>query len=79
MPLNVAHSTTKDIEFHGYQIPNGTLIFPMLYSASHDSKYWNDPETFNPERFLNKEGKLVKNVAHIPFSLGEYFRKENKH
>ncbi len=26
---------------------------------NHDPEYWDDPWTFNPERFLDEQGQLV--------------------
>ena len=74
-PLSILHSTTKDTELLGYKIPSGTLIIPLLYSVSYDPKYWTEPEKFNPDRFLNKDGHLIKNDAFIPFSVGEWIYK----
>ncbi len=30
-----------------------------VFSLSHDPEYWEDPWTFNPERFLDEQGQLV--------------------
>lgn len=32
-PLGVAHTVTKDDEYRGYYIPNGTTIFPNIWSV----------------------------------------------
>lgn len=69
-PHSLVHSTTRDTELLGYKIPARTLIIPLLYSISYDPKYWVDPEKFNPARFLNKDGRLIKNDAFVPFSVG---------
>ncbi len=29
------------------------------FSMNHDPEYWDDPWTFNPERFLDGQGQLV--------------------
>ena len=62
----------RDTVIQGYKIPQGSLVIPLLFSASHDPKYWTDTETFNPERFINGAEKIVKNDANIPFSIGKY-------
>ena len=36
----------------------------------NDKKYWEQPELFNPDRFLNEKGKFVKSSHVIPFSSG---------
>lgn len=73
VPLNVAHCTNKDTMLDGYDIPQGTLIIPSLYSVSMDEKYFEDPLKFNPDRFIDAQGKLIKNEAVLPFSAGTYF------
>ena len=72
VPLSVPHSTTEDAELLGYKIPQGTVVFAMLYSVSYDTKYWEEPEKFRPERFLDETGKVIKREAHIPFSTGKF-------
>ena len=67
----------KDTVIKGYKIPEGAVVIPLLYSVSYDPKYWSSPETFNPERYINKAGKIVKNDALIPFSVGKYILGEH--
>jgi cytochrome P450 len=70
VPLNVAHSTTADTSVGGYNIPAKTLIIPSLYSVHMDTKYFSNPEKFDPDRFLDGQGNLLKNEALLPFSTG---------
>ncbi|KAE8577228.1 hypothetical protein XENTR_v10004491 [Xenopus tropicalis] len=71
VPNGLPHEALYDIKFKGYTIPKGTQIITFLFSALNDKGYWDDPEQFNPERFLDKEGKFVKNEAHLPFGAGK--------
>ena len=70
VPLSVSHCTLKDTTLGGYNIPAGTIVFPNLYSACMDTKYWKHPEKFDPERFLDDNFKLIKADVLIPFSIG---------
>ncbi|XP_053393602.1 cytochrome P450 2D16-like isoform X3 [Mercenaria mercenaria] len=70
VPLNVIHYTSKDTTLAGYDIPKDTMVVPSLYSVSMDEKYFPNPTNFIPERFIDKDGKMVKNEAVIPFSAG---------
>lgn len=50
-----------------YKTHNRSLLFAPIRRIHHDSNYWDYPEKFNPERFLNKD--TLKHF--IPFSLGQ--------
>ena len=61
----------KDTHFAGYVIPKNSIVIVHLRSAMMDPDFWNDPEEFRPERFLDKNGILEVPKQHfIPFGLG---------
>ncbi|XP_070560496.1 cytochrome P450 2D4-like [Ptychodera flava] len=70
LPLAVPHATIEDIEFRGYFIPKGTLVFINLYSVSRDERYWENGAKFDPAHFLNEDGEVVKSDVSLPFSAG---------
>ncbi|NXG63381.1 CP2K1 protein, partial [Hemiprocne comata] len=70
LPLSLPHETTADITFKGYFIPKGTYIIPLLASVLQDKAWWEKPDIFYPEHFLDSEGKFVKKDAFMPFSAG---------
>ncbi|XP_041862225.1 cytochrome P450 2J4-like [Melanotaenia boesemani] len=71
IPLNVAHMTNKDTTLDKYTIPKGAMIIPTLHSVLHDKQMWETPNTFNPQHFLDQDGKFRKREAFIPFSAGQ--------
>nr|XP_060639618.1 cytochrome P450 2G1-like isoform X1 [Anolis sagrei ordinatus] len=71
LPAGLPHKVTEDTQFCGYLLPKDTNIITLLGSALHDPKYFSDPETFNPEHFLDEEGSFKKNDAFVPFSSGK--------
>ncbi|KAM9857000.1 cytochrome P450 2U1 [Aulostomus maculatus] len=70
VPLGIPHMASKTTDFRGYTIPRGTVILPNLWSVHRDPSMWDDPDTFNPERFLDVEGKLLRKECFIPFGIG---------
>ena len=45
-------------------------VLVNLYAAHMCSNVWKDPETFRPERFLDKDGRVINKDSVIAFSLG---------
>ncbi|KAK6187480.1 hypothetical protein SNE40_005497 [Patella caerulea] len=71
VPLSVPHAVAEETVINGYRIPTNAIILPNLSSVLNSKELWGDPEVFRPARFLDKETKLLKVDAHIPFSLGK--------
>uniref|UniRef100_A0A914DGL8 Cytochrome P450 n=1 Tax=Acrobeloides nanus TaxID=290746 RepID=A0A914DGL8_9BILA len=69
LPQNLLHRTTKDIFINGYKIKKGTSIVPQISCVLFDQKTFPNPETFEPERFLDETGKLKRVDEFIPFSI----------
>ncbi|CAL1272913.1 unnamed protein product [Larinioides sclopetarius] len=72
VPLNVLRYTLADTNVSGYDIPAGTIVIANFWAVHHDPKHWEDPESFEPERFLAPDGKsVVKSPHYMPFSVGK--------
>ena len=59
----------EDDTLLGYHIKKGTLIGVSFYELHRNPKYWKDPETFNPERFLGEQKKESMTYFY-PFGAG---------
>ncbi|CAG5129685.1 unnamed protein product [Candidula unifasciata] len=74
-PLSGVRTASEDIHFQGMVIPKNTLVYINTGYIFRSEKYYDDPWTFKPERFLDSQGQLLP-VDHparrnlIPFGVG---------
>ncbi|XP_053320488.1 cytochrome P450 1A1 [Spea bombifrons] len=73
LPFTIPHCTTSDTVLNGYFIPKGICVLINQWQVNHDPKIWNDPYSFNPDRFLMADGTLNKNDIDkvMVFGLGK--------
>ncbi|XP_077997346.1 cytochrome P450 2J2-like [Glandiceps talaboti] len=71
-PLGLRHATSTNVRFRGFDISEKTTVVANMYSVHNDERYWTNPHTFNPSRWI-EDGELVKQNAFVPFSLGPRF------
>lgn len=72
-PLLNVHKATKDSTLEGYNIPKGTSIIINAWAIHFNEKEWKNPHVFDPERFLNSNGELLKSTevkSFFPFGAG---------
>ncbi|HTJ50872.1 MAG TPA: cytochrome P450 [Cyclobacteriaceae bacterium] len=56
----------EDDTYNGYTFSKNTILILFYYGVHRDSKYWENPTAFIPERFLNNH----KPKAYYPFGGG---------
>jgi cholest-4-en-3-one 26-monooxygenase len=61
---NMARTITADTEFHGTALHQGEKMILLFESANFDEKVFDDPESFNIERYPNN---------HLAFGFGTHF------
>ena len=71
----VPHVATTDTSIGGYNITKDTVVFLNNLELNTSAAYWEEPQLFRPERFLQegREGvmRVVKPAHFIPFSTGK--------
>ena len=53
-----------------FDIPAGSTMVVFIYGAHHSPHYWQNPESFDQERFSKVKEKLHTPFAHLPFGAG---------
>jgi cytochrome P450 len=59
-----------DGELGGYRILANTSILLTPYASHHNPAYWDDPEEFDPDRFLPERSAGRPRYAYLPFGGG---------
>ncbi|XP_073497207.1 cytochrome P450 2U1 [Phyllobates terribilis] len=70
VPLSVPHMASESTVFQGYTIPKGSVVLANLWAVHRDPRVWEKPNDFNPSRFLDEHGQILKKEAFIPFGIG---------
>ncbi len=73
-PLGVPHRATTSCDVGGFTIPAGAQVLGNIYSIHHDSRFWDSPAEFVPDRFLpladGSPSPAMTTNAFIPFGVG---------
>ncbi|KAI0069313.1 cytochrome P450 [Artomyces pyxidatus] len=71
-PLGAPHAATQDDVYNGYFIPKGALVVANSWAMLHDPDVYPDPETFQPERYLTKDGQVKADpTLSVAFGFGK--------
>jgi cytochrome P450 len=61
---------TEDVQMGDYVIPKGDQVLVSPYVIHHNSKYFDNPDEFRPERFSPENEKKLPKGAYVPFAAG---------
>ena len=72
--VQIQRETAEDyvlqLESKSYKIPKGTVLNILVYAMHHNAKYFKDPETFSPERFMPDKKQEITPYSFLPFGVG---------
>jgi cytochrome P450 len=66
----LARQAIGDDELGGIRIPAGTVVTVSPYVLHRRRGLWDDPDTFDPSRFLGEKRDRIDRYAYIPFGAG---------
>lgn len=66
----IGREAIQDDEVDGFHIPAKSMLLFNIYGIHHNPNYWDNPESFAPERFLPEPSKNRPGSAFVPFSIG---------
>jgi cytochrome P450 len=66
----IAREAIEDDVIDGHHIRPGTTVLIPIHHIHHDERWWPDPETFDPRRFIGDAIKNRPRSAYLPFGGG---------
>jgi cytochrome P450 len=67
----IGREATRDLELGGYRVKKGYTVFMSQWVNHRDPRYFPEPETFRPERWLDGLAKRIPKYAYYPFGGGQ--------
>lgn len=64
----VSRLGNQDVQVGGYTIPKGVRVQAAVMEIHMDPKFWPEPETFDPERFIDTNAG--SQPYYLPFGVG---------
>ena len=65
-----ARMATQDVEVGGYRVEAGTILLVGIYAMHRDPALWDDPLTFDPDRFSPEQSAGRSRWQYLPFGAG---------
>jgi cytochrome P450 len=59
-----------DVRLAEYRVPAGSAVMLPQWAVHHSERWWDDPETFDPDRFLPERSRDRPRYAYFPFGAG---------
>ncbi|XP_059278048.1 premnaspirodiene oxygenase-like [Lycium ferocissimum] len=71
LPLMLPRECREEVDISGYTIPLKTKVIVNIWAIGRDPKYWDDAESFKPERFEQSSVDFAgNNFEFLPFGSG---------
>ncbi|TMW86937.1 hypothetical protein EJD97_020679 [Solanum chilense] len=74
LPLLLPRECREECVIDGYDIPIKTKVIVNAWAINRDAEFWEDSESFTPERFINSASNnlefIGQNYEYLPFGGG---------
>jgi cytochrome P450 len=68
----ITREPIEDDEIRGYRIPLGSTVAMSPYSVHRDARFFEEPESFHPERWTRTFEEQLPAQAFFPFGAGPH-------
>ena len=68
--VGITRTATKEGELAGCAIARGTMVVVAPYVLHRHVRLWDDPDRFDPGRFLDGNGRKIDRYSYLPFGVG---------
>jgi cytochrome P450 len=66
----IVRKSLQHCEIGGYQVPAGSTVMMNQWVMHRDPRYYDQPERFHPDRWLDERAKAIPKFAYFPFGGG---------
>ncbi|XP_005094867.1 cytochrome P450 4F22 [Aplysia californica] len=67
---SIIRTLEEQLVIHGHRIPKGSMVAIQLWMLHHNPHVWEEPLTFDPNRFHPDKQCLMDPFQFLPFSAG---------
>jgi cytochrome P450 len=74
-PATVAlftRESVEEVEVGGYRVPKGAWVYLFPWMTQRDPRFFDNPETFDPDRFAPGRAERIPQYAYFPFGGGPH-------
>src|SRR4030095_9669634 len=75
----VGREALEETEIGGFRIPKGSQVFAFQWVTQRDKRYFENPDEFDPDRWIPQRSEQLPRYAYFPFGggprqcIGNYF------
>jgi cytochrome P450 len=66
----IPRAVVEELDLGGYRLEGQSVVFVSPYILHHDSRWWKEPQCFDPTRFDEANEGAIPKYAYLPFGGG---------